>query len=113
QVEELSLPCLGTERRSRPLGVWHAEKIEHDRQRLPQRLVKQESPPGDLVAGRSRRVVLGYAEVAALKLANRKEGYGLPVRDSVPLVDGDFARAAALGELIAQATLACCRLRHH
>ena len=52
QVEKLPLPRLGTERRSRPLGIRHAEEIEHEREPLGERLVEQEHPPGDLVARR-------------------------------------------------------------
>src|SRR5262249_27318785 len=32
QVKKLPLACLGIEKRSRSLRIWHAEKIEHDRQ---------------------------------------------------------------------------------
>ena len=108
--EDLPLPRLGTEWRSWPLGIRHAEELEHERQPLGERIVEQEHSPGDLVAGRPRRVVLGDAEVAALELEDRKERYGLSVGDSVPLVDRDLPRTAALHELVAKSALARSRL---
>src|SRR5262249_21158723 len=71
--------------------------------------VEQHHPPGDLVARRSRRVVLGNAEVDAEELENRKPRYGLAVGDPVRCVDRDSPRAAALGELEAEAALAEAR----
>ncbi len=40
QVEELSLTRLGTERRSGPLGIRHAEEVEHEREPFGERLVE-------------------------------------------------------------------------
>ncbi len=73
QVEELPLPRLGTEGRSRPLGIWHAEEVEHERQPVGERLVEQEHPPGDLVARRSGRVLFGDPEVVAEELEDREQ----------------------------------------
>src|SRR5262249_11299938 len=110
QVEEASLPCLGTERWRGPLGIRNAEEVEHEWQLLGERLVEQKHSPCDLVAGSPRRVVLGDAEVAAKELEHGEQRHGFPVGDAVRLVDRNLSYAAALGEFVAEPTLPRPRL---
>src|SRR5262249_16865549 len=112
-VEQLPLPCLRPEGRRGPLGIRHAEKIEHEWEPLGERLIEQQHASGDLVARRPRCVVLGDPEAAAMELEDREKRYCLSVGKAVALVNRDLPRAAALSELIAKPTLPGPRLGNY
>jgi hypothetical protein len=70
-------------RGQRPLGIGNAQEVEHERQALAQPLVEEEEPPGDLLAGRLRAVLLGDAVDLPHELEHREVGDRLSVRDAV------------------------------
>src|SRR4029077_1188940 len=84
QVEKLLLPGLRIERRGGPLPGGHAEDIDQQREPLNERLVEENHPPGNLVARRLSRVLVGDAEVAAEELQNRQPRHRFPVGHAVP-----------------------------
>ena len=57
--------------------------------------------------------MLGDPEVPALEFEDGEKGYGLAVGDSVPLVDQDLPRAAALGEFETKPAFPRSRLGDH
>jgi hypothetical protein len=95
------------------LGIGHPQKVEHHRQPFAEILVEAQHPPGDLVARGLWWVLLGDPEVATNEREYRKPRHRLPIGHTVPLVDLDLSRAAALHELVAKAALPRARLGDH
>jgi hypothetical protein len=71
-VEELALPRFGPERRRRPLGIGHAEEVEHERHGVGQSHVEQDHPAGHLVARGALAVLVRHAEVGARQFEGRQ-----------------------------------------
>ena len=92
--------------------VADAEEVEQDGQGLPERLVHQQQPAGDLLAREPGVVVLADPEVAAQHLDHRQQRDAPAVRDAAALGDVDVAGAAPVRELAAQPALADARIRH-
>jgi hypothetical protein len=115
-LEQLALTRFGSEDRRGPLGVGHAEEVEHERHGFGQPRVEEDHPSGDLVAARPRGVPLRDPEVATDQLEEREERDRLSMRDRVRLVDRDVAGPATLGDFEAEPALSRPRLAddaHH
>src|SRR5881392_667861 len=92
------------------LGVGHAEEVEDQRQLLGEVGIEQQGSAGDLLACESLRLTLADAKVGAQHLQHGHEGDRSPVRLGLGLEDLDPTLAAALAELVGEATLADPRL---
>jgi hypothetical protein len=110
QIKKLALARLRTERRRGPIWIWHAEELEHEWEPVGERLVEQKHPPRDLLARGLVAVLLGNSENSTQQLQDREERDALGVRQPVRLVDYDSACPAALGEFVAEPTLAGSRV---
>jgi hypothetical protein len=73
-AEELALARLGVHARRRLRRVGHPEELEEQRQHLPEALVDQQQPPGDLLTHAAIVVLLADAEVGAEDLEDGQEG---------------------------------------
>ncbi len=110
--EELAQARLRIHPRRRALGIGHSQEVEDERQVLPEGVVEEQEPAGDLLARRLLGVALGDPEHPPNELEDGQEGDPPGVRDAVALEDRDPLGAAPLDELVAQPALADPRLAH-